>query len=87
MLAKAIAIYEGFKDLESDNVYHNRTQPQENATFAYYYEGGINLREIEGSHTLTLFYLAQAYAKLGFKDKSALNCGETLKRQFAQKTF
>lgn len=87
MLAKAISIYEGFKDLECDNVYHNRTKQEANANFAYYFEGGIKLKDIEASHTLTLFYLAQAYAKLGFKDKSALNCGETLKRQYAQKTF
>lgn len=68
-------------------MYHNRTRAEENATFAYYFEGGINCKEIEASHTLTLFYLAQAYAKLGFKDKSALNCGETLKRQYASKTY
>lgn len=75
MLAKALAIYEGFKDIQYVKVYHNRTNPQEGATFAYYYEGGINPAEIESTHTLTLFYLAQAYAKLNFKDKAASYCG------------
>jgi hypothetical protein len=34
-----------------------------------------------------LFYLAQAYTKLGFKDKAAEYCGRTLQRQYLNKTF
>lgn len=42
---------------------------------------------MEDSFTLTQFYLAQAYTKLGFKDKAAEYCGHTLKRQFATKKY
>lgn len=38
-------------------------------------------------HTLTLFYLAQAYTKIGLRDKAAEHCGMTLQRQFATQTY
>jgi len=34
-----------------------------------------------------LFYLAQSYTKLGFKDKAAVSCGKTLQRQYATNKF
>jgi hypothetical protein len=40
------------------------------AASVYYYEGGFDEKELESSYTLTHFYLAQAYTKLGFKDKA-----------------
>jgi len=42
---------------------------------------------LESAHTLTLFYLAQSYTKLGLKDKAAESCGYTLQRQFATNKF
>jgi hypothetical protein len=35
----------------------------------------------------TLFYMAQAYTKYGFKDLAARYCGETLKRQYRSKHY
>ena len=46
MLAKAMSIYEGFKEFEPSNIYQNRCTPQKNANFAYYYEGGVNTKMI-----------------------------------------
>jgi len=54
----------------SASTFHNRYDPKKGC-FRCYYQGGINLEEAEDSHTLTLFYLAQAYTKLGAKDKAA----------------
>ena len=31
---------------------------------------------------MTLFYLAQTYTKVGFKEKAAEHCGRTLQRQY-----
>ncbi len=49
--------------------------------FKCLYEGGHDHEQIEDTYTLTLFYLAQAYTKLGLKDKAAESCGRTLQRQ------
>jgi hypothetical protein len=42
---------------------------------------------MEDSYTLTLFYLAQAYTKIGLKDKAAEYCGMTLQRQHSNKKY
>lgn len=68
-------------------MYHNRHKPKHGKIFQYYYEGGIDSEAMEDSFTLTEFYLAQAYTKLGFKDKAAEFCGRTLRRQFVTKKY
>ena len=50
--------------------------------FRFFHQGGIHMPQSEKSYTLTLFYMAQAYAKIGMKSKAAQYCGWTLKRQF-----
>ena len=64
-----------------EDVYHNRSFEPKGRTFKYLYEGGIDHEQLEDSYTLTLFYLAQAYTKLDFKEKAAESCGRTLERQ------
>ena len=70
-LGKSQQIYESFRDLPGDNVYHNRSFESKGRTFQFLYEGGIDYEQIEDTYTLTLFYLAQAYTKVGLKDKAA----------------
>lgn len=49
--------------------------------FGFIIDGGVNSRKAEQSYTLTMFYLAQCYAKTGEKEVAARYCGETMKRQ------
>ncbi|CAG9330047.1 unnamed protein product [Blepharisma stoltei] len=49
--------------------------------FHFIIDGGVNRCKIEQNYTLTLFYMAQEFAKLGEKEKSAMYCAETMKRQ------
>lgn len=70
-----------------EDCYHNRSDEAKGRKFQCYYMGGLNMEEVEASHTLTLFYLAQSYTKLGLKEKAAENCGKTLQRQFATNKF
>lgn len=86
-LAKAMDIYKLASRLQGEDVYHNRSDTPRGRKFRYYYQGGINRDELENTHTLSLFYLAQCYTKLGFKDKAAENCGFTLQRQYATKKY
>lgn len=44
-------------------------------------------KEIEKVHTLTKFYLAQVYGKLGDTMKSAVYCYDTLRHQLETKTY
>ena len=53
----------------------------------YYYQGGVTSHRTESNYTLTMFYLAQAYTKLGIKDFAAKYCGLTMKRQFETGSF
>lgn len=88
-LAKAMNIYEQLKGslAHGPDFYHSRADKPNGRTFRYFYQGGINKGEFEDSHTLTLFYLAQAYTKLGLKDKAAENCGFTLQRQYETQKY
>lgn len=62
------------------NTYHNRSYKSNGRQFNFYYQGGNDFEQIEENHTLTLFYLAQAYTKINLKHKAAEYCGLTLKR-------
>jgi len=73
--------------LSGDFVDNNNSSQDEKSIksskkFQFYYQGGLSLTRAEKSYTLTLFYMAQAYAKIGMKVKAAQYCGWTLKRQF-----
>jgi tetratricopeptide (TPR) repeat protein len=82
-LSKAAEIYENFKEIKTVDVYNNRSEEAKGRKFQCYYQGGFNHDQMEQSFTLTLFYLAQTYTKLGFKEKAAEHCGRTLQRQYA----
>ena len=49
--------------------------------FSFYIDGGINKKSFEHNYTLTVFYYAQAFTKLGFRKKAIHYCSLTLKRQ------
>lgn len=70
-LAQAMEIYKIAKQQSGEDVYHNRADSPRGRQFKCYYEGGTNQEELYNSNTLSLFYLAQAYTKLGLKDKAA----------------
>ena len=58
----------------------NRKTDQ-NHTFHFFVDGGISMKHLERNYTLTIFYIAQAYQRLNFKNKAASYCSITLKRQ------
>lgn len=86
-LSKATEIYENFKEIKTVDVYNNRSEEAKGRKFQCYYQGGFNHDQMEQSFTLTLFYLAQTYTKLGFKEKAAEHCGRTLQRQYATNKY
>jgi hypothetical protein len=49
--------------------------------FNFYIDGGMNKKGFEHNYTLTIFYYAQAFTKLGFRKKAIKYCSLTLKRQ------
>ena len=49
--------------------------------FSFYIDGGINKKSFEHNYTLTIFYYAQAFTKLGFRKKAIKYCSLILKRQ------
>jgi tetratricopeptide (TPR) repeat protein len=49
--------------------------------FNFYIDGGLNKKSFEQNYTLTIFYYAQAFTKLGFRKKAIKYCSLTLKRQ------
>lgn len=49
--------------------------------FNFYIDGGLNKKSFEHNYTLTIFYYAQAFTKLGFRKKAIKYCSLTLKRQ------
>lgn len=81
-LTKASALYEAIKEVHKGDFSHVL---QDYLTgfdnFHFIIEGGVNPRKAEQNYTLTLFYMAQAYSKLGNKHQSARFCAETMKRQ------
>lgn len=79
---KASGLYEAIKTIHKGDFSHNfKDYMKGSAEFRFIIEGGVNPRKAEQNYTLTLFYMAQAYSKLGNKHKSAAYCAETLKRQ------
>ena len=55
--------------------------------FSFYIDGGINKKSFEHNYTLTIFYYAQAFTKLGFRKKSIKYCSLILKRQIDYNEF
>ncbi|CDW81364.1 kif1-binding protein homolog [Stylonychia lemnae] len=55
--------------------------------FAFYINGGIDKSKLEKNYTLTLFYMAQVYTKLGQNEKAVQFCADTMKRQLAFKEY
>jgi tetratricopeptide (TPR) repeat protein len=49
--------------------------------FNFYIDGGLNKKSFEHNYTLTIFYYAQAFTKLGFRKKAIKYCSLALKRQ------
>ena len=43
--------------------------------------------KLEKNHTLTLFYMAQVYTKMGENEKAVQNCADTMKRQMTFKEY
>ena len=54
---------------------------EKNILFSFVVDGGINKKNFEHNYTLTVFYYAQAFTKLGFRKKAINFCSLTLKRQ------
>ena len=79
---KASGLYQAIKTIHKGDFSHNfKDYLKGSGEFRFIIEGGVNPRKAEQNYTLTLFYMAQAYSKLGNKHKSASFCAETLKRQ------
>jgi KIF-binding protein len=79
---KSQALYESIKKTSAQNFSHTfKDYLKGSDNFRFIIQGGVNLRKAEQNYTLTLFYMAQAFSKLGEKHKSASYCAETLKRQ------
>lgn len=80
-LAKAEQVYRAFRATPGPDCYHNRSFEGRGRAFRLLCEGGIDHEQVEDSYTLTQFYLAQAYTKMGLKDLAGEYCGLTLQRQ------
>lgn len=79
---QAQALYKGIQSLKTlsfSHSYKDFLTGRDN--FRFIIDGGVNHQKAEQNYTLTLFYMAQAYAKLGEKEKSAMFCAETMERQ------
>ena len=55
--------------------------------FSFYIDGGINKKGFEHNYSLTIFYYAQAFTKLGFRKKAIKYCSLILKRQIEFNDF
>ena len=79
---KSQALYEAMKTLPANKFSHTfKDFLIGKDDFRFIIQGGVNFRKAEQNYTLTLFYMAQAFSKIGEKHKSASYCAETLKRQ------
>ena len=95
--AKAEQIYKVFLNLSNYNYTNNfplfmekcsslncgsnNNNEEKNILFSFVVDGGINQKNFEHNYTLTVFYYAQAFTKLGFRKKAIHYCSLTLKRQ------
>jgi hypothetical protein len=86
-LCKAYEVYQACREWPGVNTCHNRSYQSNGRQFSFYYQGGNDFEQVEESHTLTLFYLAQSYTKINLKHKAAEYCGLTLKREWAYQKF
>ena len=95
LFAKAESLHAFMKKIYSKNPvsvvnnikHHYKPSKDAQVQFRPYHQGGININKCEKSYTLTIFYMAQAYAKIGMKFKAAQYCGWTLKRQYETKDY
>jgi len=55
--------------------------------FNFFIDGGLNRKTFEHNYTLTIFYYAQAFTKLNFRNKAIKYCSITLKRQIENNEF
>ena len=91
---KAEQIYKVFKDLYGYNFTNDFPKFMKSCCalneedyndgiefFSFYIDGGINKKNFEHNYTLTIFYYAQAFTKLGFRKKPIKYCSVILKRQ------
>ncbi|CAG9318986.1 unnamed protein product [Blepharisma stoltei] len=79
---QAQALYQGIQTLKRTSFSHNFKDFLTGVeNFRFIIDGGVNHKKAEQNYTLTLFYMAQAYSKLGEKEKSAKFCAETMERQ------
>ena len=66
----------------NENINNNKENVDDkNIVFSFIIDGGINNKNFEHNYTLTVFYYAQAFTKLGFRKKAIHYCSLTLKRQ------
>ena len=93
--AKAEQIYRVFLNLSNYNFTNDfayfmnkccsldedRNNNEPNILFSFIVDGGINKKNFEHNYTLTVFYYAQAFTKLGFRKKAIHFCSLTLTRQ------
>ena len=93
--AKAEQIYKVFLNLSNYNFTNDfayfmnkccsldedRNNNEPNILFSFIVDGGINKKNFEHNYTLTVFYYAQAFTKLGFRKKAIHFCSLTLTRQ------
>ena len=93
--AKAEQIYKVFLNLSNYNftndfpkfmqkcasLNNDENSKEKNILFSFVVDGGINQKNFEHNYTLTIFYYAQAFTKLGFRKKAIHYCSLTLKRQ------
>ena len=93
--AKAEQIYKVFLNLSNYNftndfpkfmqkcasLNNDDNSKEKNILFSFVVDGGINQKNFEHNYTLTIFYYAQAFTKLGFRKKAIHYCSLTLKRQ------
>ena len=94
--AKAEQIYKVFLNVSNYNYINNfpefmnkcsslnngeNNNDDKNILFSFTIDGGINQKNFEHNYTLTVFYYAQAFTKLGFRKKAIHYCSLTLKRQ------
>ena len=79
---KATLLYQGMKTAGGDKFSHNLMDYLAGIDdFRFIIDGGINIQKAEQNYTLSLFYMAQCYEKLGDKQKAAMYCAETMQRQ------
>lgn len=69
------------KDLNSNDSLAGTAQNENLEFFNFFIDGGLNRKSFEHNYTLTIFYYAQAFTKLGFRKKAIKYCSMTLKRQ------